>query len=394
MRPAFDVAQVLRAHWAEIERCAHINSWQLRTLSALKKCRTAELGGHIDACTSCGVVRQSYNSCRNRHCPKCGGKDREAWILARQSELLPVPYFHVVFTLPDTLNVLAMHQPKAVYDALFEAAWGTINAFAKDEKHLGAQAGMISILHTWGQQLTLHPHLHCIVPGGGLTMVNKRKNTPKQRHWKTARSKGKYLFPVKAMSKVFRAKYVEALKQRITDLDKNLLNDLFRKEWVVYAKRPFGNAHSVLEYLGRYTHKIAISNHRIVNVDDNGVTFSYKDYRHGGQKKEITLDSIEFVRRFSMHILPRGFVRLRHYGILSSTAKFKTLPIIKQQNLHQPEAPKQEPRTPAAYNPALCPCCKTATMITIETLPKRGPPSHAAMRETSIKQTLPTSKVV
>ena len=374
MRSAFEVADVLRAHWTEIEQHPYINSWQLRHLSALKKCRTAELGGHIDACTSCGVVRQSYNSCRNRHCPKCQGKNREQWILAREEELLPVPYFHVVFTLPDTLNALAMHQPKHVYDALFEAAWGTINTFAKDEKHLGAQAGMISILHTWGQQLTMHPHLHCIVPGGGLTCTSKKKGQ-QQRQWKTARSKGKYLFPVKAMSKVFRAKYVEALKQRIPDLDKNLANDLFKKEWVVYAKRPFGNAHSVLEYLGRYTHKVAISNHRIINIDDNGVTISYKDYRDGAQNKELTLAPLEFVRRFSMHILPHNFVRIRHYGILSSTAKQKALPMILEQTQNQQIPLKNEPRLLVPYNPAICPCCKTATMITIEIFHKRGPPA-------------------
>lgn len=253
------------------------------------------MGGHVDACTSCGIVRISYNSCRNRHCPKCQGNKREEWITRRETELLPVPYFHVVFTLPDILNTLALHQPKAVYGALFEAAWGTINTFGNNPKNLGAATGMISILHTWGQQLSLHPHLHCIISGGGLS---------KSGQWKSAKSKGKYLFPVKAMSKVFRAKYVQSLKSKTGHADKELINALFKKEWVVFAKRPFGNPQSVIEYLGRYTHKIAISNHRIKNMDQDTVTFSYKDYRKSGQKSVMTLDGMEFIRRFSMHIFP------------------------------------------------------------------------------------------
>jgi hypothetical protein len=331
------------------------------------------LGGHTDACSNCGTVRNSYNSCRNRHCPKCQATEREAWIQKREEELLPVPYFHVVFTLPDTLNKLAMRQPKQVYDALFAASWDTINTFGKDAKHLGAQTGMISVLHTWGQQLTLHPHLHCIVPGGGLN---------KQGKWKVAGSKGKpacrsgrYLFPVKAMSKVFRAKYVAVLKNKISGLDKALMDELFKKDWVVYAKRPFANTSSVIEYLGRYTHKIAISNHRIKNIDANTITFSYKDYRNGAQKKEVTLDALEFIRRFSMHILPKQFVRIRHYGILSSTSKKNTLPVIREQST-QPVLPKQEPRVLLTFNPKLCPCCKTLTMVTIDVFDRRGPPSR------------------
>jgi hypothetical protein len=206
----------------------------------------------------------------------------------------------MVFTLPDTLNQLAMYQPKAVYDSLFEAAWKTVYCFAKDPKHLGAKAGMIAILHTWGQTMSLHPHLHCIVPGGGLTHPDGISGG----NWRTAKSKGKYLFPVKAMSKVFRAKYVKALKSRI-NADKELINALFQKEWVVYAKRPFGHPKAVLEYLGRYTHKVAISNHRILEIDTQKITFSYKDYRQGAQKLEMSLDNLEFIRRFSMHYLSR-----------------------------------------------------------------------------------------
>lgn len=362
MRAAHEVAHVLRQHWQEVERDPRINSWQLRTLSALRRCRTADLGGHVDACTECGNTRISYNSCRNRHCPKCQGKNREKWLADRETELLPVPYFHVVFTLPDTLNLLAMYQPKAVYDSLFEAAWATVACFAKDPAHLGAKAGMIAILHTWGQQLSLHPHLHCIVPGGGITKKGK---------WKTAKSKGKFLFPVKAMSKVFRAKYVKALKSRIQP-QKELIDALFQKEWVVYAKRPFGHPKAVLEYLGRYTHKVAISNHRILDISQKQTTFSYKDYRLGAKKTEMTIDNIEFIRRFSLHILPKGLVRIRHFGLLGSSAKAITIPLVHKE-LGWPK-PEYEHRTLTDYNPRYCPCCQTESMVSIQRLPKRGPP--------------------
>ena len=364
MHPDFELADVLTKHWQLVETSAQINAWQLRTLGAIKRCRTAQMGGHIDACTDCGTLRISYNSCRNRHCPKCQGNQREQWIQKREEELLPVPYFHVVFTLPDTLNQLAMHQPKAVYDSLFESAWATIKAFGRDSKHLGATPGMISILHTWGQTLSLHPHLHCIVPGGGITQSG---------HWKVAKNYGKYLFPVKAMSKVFRAKYVASLKNQIPEIDKKLINELFKKQWVVYAKRPFGNVQNVIEYLGRYTHKIAISNHRIKSIDHRGVTFTYKDYRKSGKKQEMTLEGMEFIRRFSMHILPKGFVRIRHFGILSSTSKKASIPLIKAQ-IPTPQTQKAELRNPNVFNPKLCPHCQTQTMVTLEIFGTRGPP--------------------
>lgn len=367
MKAQYELADVLHAHWLEIEQSKQINGWQLRTLGAIKRCRTAALGGHIDACTSCGNIRISYNSCRNRHCPKCQGREREKWMEKREAELLPVPYFHVVFTLPDTLNQLVMHQPKAVYESLFAAAWQTIETFGKDEKHLGAQAGMICILHTWGQTLTLHPHLHCIVPGGGLT---------KAGNWKTAKSQGKYLFPVKAMSKVYKSKYLSALRQRIPDVDRQMLNLLYKKDWVVYAKRPFGHASQVVEYLGRYTHKIAISNHRLENVDEKTVSFGYKDYRKGAQKQSMTLDGMEFIRRFALHILPKGLVRIRHYGILSSSSKLKTIPTIRMQLPASQSCKPKDERKATAYNPLICPCCKTETMKTIEILPRRGPPNR------------------
>jgi hypothetical protein len=364
------VADVLNKHWPVVEVHPNINAWQLRTLGAVMRCRTADMGGHMDACTSCGTVRISYNSCRNRHCPKCQGAQREKWILKRQQDLLPVKYFHLVFTLPAELNALAMHQPKIVYGTLFDAAWQTLQTFGEDHRHLGAKTGMISILHTWGQELTLHPHIHCIVPGGGLTVQGK---------WRMARGKDKYLFCVKAMSGVFRAKYVQILKEKVHGLDKVLINSLFKKKWVVYAKQAFGNADSVVEYLGRYTHKIAISNHRIKDIDKNGrVTFSYKDYRKkvADIKQEMTLEGMEFIRRFALHIMPKGFVRIRHYGILSSSSKKTTIPCIRQQMPQTPLNPKG-PRVLEVFNPNVCPCCKTETMAILEIFPKRGPPLYS-----------------
>ena len=364
MRPRYEVADVLRAHWPKVESCTAINSWQLRTLAAIMRCRTPAMGGHVDACTGCGTVRVSYNSCRNRHCPKCQGKKREEWIQTREAELLPVPYFHVVFTLPDTLHQLALHSPLIVYDTLFGAAWQTLLCFARDTKHLGARPGMVAVLHSWGQSLSLHPHLHCIVPGGGLSERGK---------WKAARGRGKYLFPVRAMSRVFRAKYVQALKQRLPEVNKELVSALFKKEWVVYAKRPFPRPESVVEYLGRYTHKIAISNHRLTDVGERTVTFAYKDYRQGARKLEMTLEGLEFIRRFALHILPKGFVRIRHYGILSGTSKAVAIPVIREQ-LPGEKRQKAEARQVQEYNPLLCPCCKKEAMVTLQVLPKRGPP--------------------
>lgn len=371
MRPAHEVAGVLDAHWPSVSGSGY-NTWQLRTLDAIRRCRTASLGAHVDGCTSCGHLRISYNSCRDRHCPKCQSNEREKWIQAREAELLPVPYFHVVFTIPDTLNQLCLYKDRELYNILFESAWHTIYTFGHDHKWLGAQTGAITILHTWGQTLSLHPHLHCIVPAGGLTKAGK---------WKTAKTKGKYLFPVKAMSKVFRGKFMSLLKEDFPhEMTPELITELYKKEWVVYAKRPFNGPQSVIEYLGRYTHylsrlcgKIAISNHRIKNIQEGMITFSYKDYRHAGTKKEMSLEAMEFIRRFAMHILPKGFVRIRHYGILSSTSKSASAIVIKEQLPVAPEIQSKEPKQ-EIFNPKQCPCCKKETMLTILRFNRRGPP--------------------
>lgn len=358
MQAKYEVAHVLQQSWDSISTLG-LNSWQWRTLKAIRDCRTSAMGGHIDSCDDCGNLSISYNSCRNRHCPKCQGEKRAAWIEARESELLPVPYFHVVFTLPSELNQLAMHRPKEVYDSLFEAAWSTLNQFGRQNN--GIQSGMIAVLHTWGQNLSLRPHLHCIVPGGG---VDQNGN------WRTTRSKGKFLYPVKALSPVFKAKYLNALRKRLT-LDTGLGQTLYDKKWVVYAKRPFGNPEQVVEYLGRYTHKIAISNHRIQNVEAETVTFSYKDYKTGGSKKLMTLTHAEFIRRFSLHIMPRRFVRIRHYGILSSTWKRGKLRLLQSQlsgKLLIPVTKTKKAR--------ICPCCKTGHLQIILQFGPRGPPAN------------------
>jgi hypothetical protein len=291
--------------------------------------------------------------------------------------LLPVGYFHVVFTLPSELNALCMQYPAIMYASLFDAAWNTINTFAQDPKHLGATTGMISILHTWGQQLTLHPHLHCIIPAGGLTKDGK---------WRNCKVKGNYLFPVKALSKMFRAKYMHQLRKRIAItkertkkiiiLPKPTLDACFKQPWVVYTKPPFSGVNSVVEYLGRYTHKVAISNHRIIDFDEkiDKVTISYKDYGDNGVKKLLSLKSMEFIRRFGLHILPKAFVRIRHYGILSSTSKAKSITKIRKQ------LPAKKPiivKTQAvAYNPLVCPCCKKETMRILMHFDHRGPPEN------------------
>ena len=362
MRPACEVAQVIRQLGEQVERSKQLNHWQNRTLLLIRDCRTAALGGHLDQCPGCSHLRMSYNSCRNRHCPKCQGLAREDWVAARKAELLPVPYFHVVFTLPGELNRLCLYAPERVYDALFATAWSVIDSFAGDGVHLGARTGMIAILHTWGQNLSLHPHLHCIVPGGGISPAG---------YWKRARSKGRFLFPVKALSRVMRARMVAALRKAFPGEDPQLFRALFTKPWVVYAKRPFGGPKQVIEYLGRYTHKVAISNHRIQEVTPAEVTFSYKDYRNGSSQKQMTLSNVEFTRRFAQHILPPGFVRMRHYGILSSTWKRGKLQHLQQQL-------KITVKHPPAAKTLLhcCPCCKTGILVTIEVFGKRGPPAH------------------
>ena len=377
MKPRYEIAGILEQYGEAFRNRNKLSAHQLRVLSAIEQCRTSALGGHKDACDQCGHIRITYNSCRNRHCPKCQTTDRERWIMDRENDLLPVKYFHVVFTLPDTLNSLCMHYPKILYDNLFQAAWETIRGFSINPKFTGADAGMIAILHTWGQNLSLHPHLHCIVPGGGLTIRNQ---------WKQARNNGKYLFPVEEMSNVFRAKFVAKLRQwnkeNNLSIKKKLFQDLFKKNWVVYCPPSIENPSRVIEYLARYTHKIAISNHRLENINDGKIVFRYKDYRDAAKQKIMTLDSMEFIRRFTLHILPPGYRRIRHYGILSSRNKTKSIQCVRSFFGVPAPTPKSRDwkeisKIRTGFDPDLCPRCKKGRMQLVEHyLPKRGPPYH------------------
>jgi len=369
-RPKLEVADIIHRFRADLEKQYELPVQVKKTLTVLGQCRTAAMGGHVSVCTDCGSESISYNSCRNRHCPKCQTVNKERWILARESELLPVPYYHLVFTLPHCFNELLPKHATEIYNALLKASWQTIQSFAVDRKFLGAKAGMVSILHTWGQQLWLHPHVHCIVPGGGITKKGK---------WKAAKYKDKYLFPKRAMSLVFRAKFMELLRQKM-EVPQTIAKAAFKQNWVVYAKRPFSSPKTVVEYLGRYTHKVAISNHRLLSVNDSQVSFSYKDYRDSSNKKVMTLGGTEFLRRFVQHILPHCFIRIRHYGFLASKNKAKELnqakTEFKQEKWEKKDYTWQEiaeEKLDIQLNK--CSHCKNNTLKRFKILePERGPP--------------------
>jgi len=322
---------------------------QHKAMSDIQKCRTSQLGGHKDVCDSCGHTRISYNSCRNRHCPKCQALAKERWIENQKSNLLNVGYFHVVFTIPDTLNSMAYQNQKVLYTLLFKAVAETLAELASDKKYLGAKIGFTSVLHTWGQNLMHHPHIHCIVPGGGLSSIGKWVNSRK-----------KFFIPVKVLSRKFRGKFLYCLKQLYgqnklefygsqTYLSddrefEKLLSSLYNKEWIVYCKPPFKNAACVVEYLGRYSHRVAISNKRIVSIEKDKVSFKWRDYKDDNKHKVMTLSADEFIRRFLIHILPSGFMKIRHYGLMGNRNKTTTLKICKQLT-HTPLLTKEKAST-------------------------------------------------
>lgn len=315
---------------------------KLRVLEALQKCRTEYMGGHIEVCDSCGEIRTAFNSCRNRHCPQCGSIDKERWIINREADLLPVQYFHVVFTVPDKLNLLFLKNQQKMYNLLFTTAWETLASFGRTKKWAGGKLGSTAILHTWGQNLNYHPHLHFIVPAGVLLKNNQ---------WKSTKSKGKYLFDVKQLSRVFRAKFVEGARELIKDklIDGRVPNNLFVKNWVVYAKRPFGGPQNVIKYLSRYTHRTAISNDRIIEVNASNVVFVWRDYKDNYAKRTTSIKGEDFLNLFCQHILPSGFTRIRHYGFLSSAAKGKSLAIIRKAlNVEAPPKLTKEEKTAKA----------------------------------------------
>src|SRR2546430_15253145 len=337
-RPPLEVADLIRiAGDAFIERNRHWIRWKhVKVLLAIRRCRTAALGGHLDECTRCGHRAISYNSCRNRHCPKCQTSARERWIAARQRELLPTRYVHVVFTLPRELAPLTLQNKKVVYDLLFRASAETLLEVARDPKHLGAEIGFFSVLHTWNQKLGLHPHVHCVVAAGGLSLDPPR--------W--IRSRSHFFLPIHVLRRVFRGKFVAGLRsafqhgQLYFSGNRSLLAQpkifaawlrlLFCKDWVVYSKPPFGGPEYVLQYLGRYTHRVAISNHRLVSSADQKVTFRWRDSVHNNEQKLMTLSLDEFLSRFLLHLLPEGFVRIRNFGFLANRKRATTLPLCFQ----------------------------------------------------------------
>jgi hypothetical protein len=373
-RPPLEVADLIRnAGAAFLERNRHWLSWKhVKVLRAIARCRTAALGGHLDECMRCGHRAISYNSCRNRHCPKCQTSARERWIAARRRELLPTRYVHVVFTLPRELAPLSLQNKRVVYDLLFRASAETLLEVARDPKHLGAEIGFFSVLHTWNQKLGLHPHVHCVVPAGGLSPDRKRWIKPRYA----------FFLPVKVLSRVFRGKFVAALKREerlrfqgsLTPLAQPKtfaawLRPLFRKDWVVYSKRPFGGPEYVLQYLGRYTHRVAISNHRLISFADGKVTFRWRDSAHHNEQKLLTLSLDEFLRRFLLHLLPKRFVRIRNFGFLANRRRATSLPLCFQllPSLSAPQARQDCSTTDGAKDLWRCPQC-AGPMVIIERL--------------------------
>ncbi len=372
-----EVADILRAQGGTfLEQHPWLTTQQRSVLRAIARCRTAALGGHLDRCATCGHQAISYNSCRNRHCPKCQAQARERWLHARERDLLDVPYVHVVFTLPHGLLPLAYRNGTRLYTWLFQASAATLREVAADPRHLGAEIGVLSILHTWGQTLVRHPHVHCVVPAGGLSADHQGWIDPKYAG---------FFLPVTALSRVFRGKFVEALRRAYdrNELDlsggsehlrnpvawRSLVDALFDADWVVYAKPAFGGAHAVLRYLGRYTHRVAISNHRLLAFDGEHVTFGYKDYARGNERRTITLSAAEFLRRFVQHILPRRFVRIRQSGFLANacrTARVALAQTVLTTSSPPTPAPDAtgsttpEPRTLATW---ACPRCGAAMIV-------------------------------
>ena len=403
MRPPWEIADIVRQHGADYLAQYGGSPQQRRVLRALEDCRTAALGGHVEACRACDHQRIRYNSCRNRHCPKCQGSARAKWLQQRAAELLPVPYFHVVFTLPDTLAPLALQNPRVVYGILFRAASQTLLEVAANPRHLGAEIGFLAVLHTWGQNLMLHPHLHCVVPSGGLS--------PDHARWIAGRSK--FFLPVRILSRVFRGKFLDCLQQAFARGELEFHGSLkpladpaafgqrldrsVRHEWVVYAKPPFGGPEQVLKYLARYTHRVAIANSRLLSVDDGQVTFRWKDYAGGSQQRTMTLAATEFLRRFLQHVLPAGLMRIRHYGFMAN--RFRQEKLERCRTLLGVSAPAAAPdqsltgETPAAepIPAALCPACGQAALRITFTLERGHPAPRGPARLRSVPESCNTS---
>ena len=383
-RPALEVADIFCSHgpvWRKAN-AGHVNLDQLKVMSAIERCRTAALGGHVARCEDCAYTTIAYNSCRNRHCPKCQGAAAKQWLANREAELLPVPYYHVVFTLPAAIADIAYQNKAVLYDLLFKVSAETMLTIATDPKHLGARIGITSVLHTWGSALTHHPHVHMIVPGGGIS--------PDGQRWVSCRPG--FFLPVRVLSRLFRRLFLEKLlathlagrlsffgdHARLVDAQAftAFLVPLRKTEWVVYSKRPFGGPEAVLAYLSRYTHRVAIANSRLIAFDEQGVTFNWKDYRIEGRDryKQMTLATGEFIRRFLIHVLPKGLHRIRHYGLFAKSSCADN--IARARELLAVAKPQDQP-TAATVNPSksICPCCG-GRMIIIEVFAPGATPRH------------------
>jgi hypothetical protein len=398
-RPSLEMADVLQAFGPAFEEeYGHtLSSGQRQAMRAIVRCRTAALGGHVEACDTCGEVRIAYNSCRNRNCPKCQAAARAAWLDRQAQDLLPVEYFHVVFTLPNAIGPVALQNPRLIYGALFQAAAESLVELAADPRRLGAEIGFLAVLHTWGQTLTLHPHIHCVIPGGGLL--------PDGQRWISCRPG--FFLSVKPLGQLFRGKFLAIFAQLYTsglltlvggqkELDNperfaGWIDELRGTDWVVYAKPPFGGPQQVLKYLARYTHRVAISNRRLVGMDDQTVSFQWKDYANGNVSKVMTVDGVEFVRRFLQHVLPTGFVRIRHFGFLANRCRDEKLARCRAL-LGTPAAgvptagPRDEPPPEvvragnidsdtgvAIKSPRCCPACETGRMVVVEKIHRPTP---------------------
>jgi hypothetical protein len=392
-RPALEVADIFRDHgpaWRQAH-AGHVSLGQLKVMSAIESCRTAALGGHVARCEDCAYTTIAYNSCRNRHCPKCQGAAAKEWLAAREAELLPVPYYHVVFTLPAPIANIAYQNKAVVYDLLFKVSADTMLTIAADPKHLGGRIGITSVLHTWGSALTHHPHVHMIVPGGGIS--------PDGQRWISCRPG--FFLPVRVLSRLFRRLFLKALSAahaagRLSFFGDDihlaeaqsfaaLLAPLRKAEWVVYSKHPFGGPEAVLAYLSRYTHRVAIANSRLIAFDKHGVTFKWKDYRIEirDRYKCMTLTTDEFIRRFLIHVLPKGLHRIRHYGLFAKSACANN--IARVRKLLAAAKPEREPTT-ATVNQSkpTCPCCG-GRMIIIEVFERGCTPRH--------RPTAPTNRI-
>jgi hypothetical protein len=400
-RQRLEVADIFRAHgpaWRKAN-AGHLSLGQLKVMSAIERCRTAALGGHVARCEDCAHTQIAYNSCRNRHCPKCQGAAARQWLAARQAELLPVPYFHVVFTLPAPIADIAYQNKAEVYNILFKASAQTMLTIAADAKHLGARIGITAVLHTWGSALTHHPHVHCIVPGGGISLTSGEEGASPTGAENTARwlsCRPNFLLSVHVLSRLFCRLFIESLRAahqtgrlrffndlaHLTDRDAfaAYLAPLRKIEWVVYAKRPFAGPEAVLAYLSRYTHRVAISNRRLIAFDDQSVAFKWKDYRakERYRQKIMTLATGEFIRRFLSHVLPSGFHRIRHYGLFANGARADNLARARELlNAPAPQIETDEAEAPEADAPPMlthpCPCCG-GRMVIIDTFEPGSPP--------------------